>query len=273
MKKICLFLAALLGLTIIASCGDKEQGDTREDAVRNYGKWFIEKLAANEIDSIKVSYPEIEYAKELQPVQSDTIIIYEYLPDQFDMTLTPGVKLKVDRAKDGKITVIESRGLFAFPHDKVELAKQTGMWDEGLNDIQLAERMRDDEFFKYIQNLLVDDSSKIITVGAFVSSGDAEGEGWYPIHNHSKMKVEGREYSILMDEWHYDQEAEQEVHTTVTRPGKDIEPYGSAQVKVGGGGTEGNKIKGIEWNITPEEIKAKFGTFTGKEYQEYITTM
>lgn len=268
------FLLALVFL-LSASCQNKkENGVSAEDDVTRFAQWFVAKVSAGETDSIKPVYPGIEFGKDFVSVNADTVQIYEFLPDQFEVSLSNGVRMKVDRSNKGTMSIIETRGLFSFPKEKVELAKQTGMWDDGLNDVQLAERMRDEEFFKYIKNLLVTDSNKIITVGAFVSaSGEIEGEGWYPIYNNSNVKIEGREYSIVMDEWNYDKETDTEIYTTVTRPGKDIQAHGSAQVKVGGGGADGNKIKSIQWNLSPEEIEAKFATFTGNEYQEFINSI
>lgn len=146
MKKL---LFAFLPLMLLCACGVMKKSP--EEEVRNYGKYFVEKLSANQLDSLINSYPDLAKADSIMPIQSDTIIVAETAPGLFDMTLADGIVLKVSRDDGGNITVTESRGLFAFPPDKVEIANKTGMWNKSLNDAQASERIHDEEFFKWLK--------------------------------------------------------------------------------------------------------------------------
>ena len=152
MKKLFFLLGVsfMVGGMLLSSC-DGGKKLTPEDEVRNYGKNFVEKLSANQLDSLTASYPDLVNAESLVPVQSDTILVAETAPGQFNVTLAEGITLKVNRSDDGNITVTESKGLFTFPDDKIELAKKTGMWDDNLSDDQLNDRLKDDDFFDYLK--------------------------------------------------------------------------------------------------------------------------
>ena len=59
MKNFAFFVMLFAGIGLLASCGKKT---TPEEEVRNYGKYFVEKLNANQLDSLTASYPDISKA-------------------------------------------------------------------------------------------------------------------------------------------------------------------------------------------------------------------
>ena len=164
--------------------------------MRNYGKYFVEKLSANQLDSLKTGYPDIAKADSIIPVQTDTIMVVESAPGQYDMTLAEGITLKVSRSEDGQISVTESKGLFAFPADKVDLAKKTGIWDGNLSDVQLNERIKDEEFFKWLKKVKSIKSSDIIALGR------TEGDGYWTrgfkyVVNKTDQPIKGSDYQVI----------------------------------------------------------------------------
>ena len=276
MKKILLILnLSIAFIVMLCSCGGKKTSP--EEEVRNYGKYFVEKLNANQLDSLTASYPDIAKADSIVSLQSDTIIVKESAPGQFEIVLMDGVTLTVVRADDGSISVAESKGLFVFPEDKVSLSKQTGMWDDKLSDTQLSERMKDEEFFKYIQDQIKKKTSNIITVTkltwpkeyandpyAFVGNY----EGTQTITNHSDIPLDGSEYSFIRKkEFCYQGVDEKE---TKIEKGKPIPANGSIKVNSWLNRNGESVVKSIKWNLTPEQLQEKFASFTGNEYQEYL---
>ena len=277
MKKSLLFGIASLALTV-GACGGRK--GTQESEISDYGKYFIEKLAANQIDSIKDTYPDIVKSVSLVPVKSDTIIVVESEPGKFDVTLAEGITLKVNRSEEGQITVVESKGLFAFPEDKVKLAKKTGMWDDSLSDAQLAERMNDKDFFNWVKKNKTVNTSGIIQIGKFTRSG---GKGYYTLKNTTDVPISGSDYSISISSSYpvYDPEMPNAVDHWATKnsseSGKDLSPNGTAQVysniartRVNDDAGPEKEIKGIKWKLSQEQMQEKFASFTGKEYQEYL---
>ena len=269
MKRGILFGIAALALTV-GACGGGEKKVSPEEEVRDYGRYFVEKLAANQIDSIKATYPDIVKGDSLLPVKSDTIIVVESAPGKFDVTLAEGIILKVNRSEEGDITVAESKGLFAFPEDKVELAKKTGMWDDNLTDAQLAERMNDNDFFEWVSKKIVNSTKNIISIGKTHDdgsnpSGDPDVYRKYVVlTNNTDVPVSGSDYKT---KWRWET---WELSGNNTESGKDIPPHGSVTIKWKEGGDSGKEITGIKWNLSDQELKAKFASYTGKEYQEYL---
>ncbi|MCH5236617.1 MAG: hypothetical protein J1E95_02320 [Muribaculaceae bacterium] len=272
MKKLnSLWLFAIV--LLITSCSEKKA--TPEEEVRNYGKYFVEKLAAAQLDSLTNTYPDIAKADSIFPIQSDTIIVVETTPGQYDLTLAEGISLQVNRTDDGKITVTESKGLFAFPDDKVEIAKKTGMWDDNLSDAQLNERMMDEEFFKYIQDQIKKKTSNILTVGKQVTPDpDMWDMYYYPIINSSNQQVDASDYEIIVWEGYtiWDEESDKFLSGGGTRkePGKTIPPHGKIKYDCVGTNHGGEIVKGINWKLTSEQLQEKFASYTGNEYQEYL---
>lgn len=269
MKKI---LFVFIPLMILCACGGKKISP--EEEVRNYGKYFVEKINANQLDSLKTTYPDIVKADSIVPVQSDTIIVVETSPGLFDVALVEGINLKLKHSEDGNISVVESRGLFTFPEGKIEIAKKTGMWNDSLTDASLAERMKDEDFFNHIKKNKTKDVSKIITYGnrgtvtKVPRDGLDSGKGYFILTNKSNHAIKGSDYNVIEKEIidHMGRHS-----YTSTHKGVDIPANGTAHYNVTfSGHTIDLQIQNIKWNISESELISRFAPFTGKEYQEYL---
>ena len=274
-----LFTSSLFVGVLLTSC----DGRTKlipEEEVRNYGKYFVEKLNANQVDSLKASYPDIAKADSIVPIKTDSIMVAEVAPRQFDLTLAEGIILKITRSEDGNISVTESRGLFAFPADKIDIAQKTGMWDDNLSDAQLNERMKDDEFFNHMASLMNFDKTKIISIGKAKPHLDEEGivygfnEGSQTLTNLTNKPISGKDYSVKI-KWYaswpcIDDDDPGFDQGYSSKAGKDIPPHGKVTYKLEQGFRENEQIVDINWKLSSEQLKEKFFYLTGKEYQEYL---
>ena len=271
MKKL---LFAFVPLMMLGACGENKKA-TPEEEVRNYGKYFIEKVSANQLDSLQASYPDIAKADSIVQIQSDTIIVAESAPGQYNMTLGEGIVLKVNRSDDGNIKVTESKGLFSFPEDKLDIAKKTGMWDDNLSDAQINERMKDEEFFKMIEKKSDINLNNIISSGKMVVTKDwpgveyESGAGYFPLKNNTDIAISGTDYQVVIKT--------ENVYTgetwTFTEAGKDLAPNGSAKINVQFRPRSSPEKASIKFKISESDLKAKFSpNFTGKEYQEYLNS-
>lgn len=272
MKKLNALWLFVVGLLIVACSGGGSKL-TPEEEVRNYGKYFVEKLSANELDSLKASYPEIVNADSIVPLKTDSIFVEETAPGKFNVTLSKGINLKVDRDEDGEITVTESKGLFAFPADKVEMAKKTGMWDDNLNDAQLNQRMKDDGFFNWLKE------AKTVNTSDIIALGKTEGDGYWTrgfryVVNKTDQPIKGSDYQVIkkysysiFNGWDVDVNS----GTEVLR-GKDIPPHGSVKFEFSSSNHGEEEIKSVKLKLSQEEIQERFAPYTGKEYQEYLNS-
>lgn len=269
MKKTFLFSCIALGM-MAASCG-VENAPTPEDEVRDYAKFFVEKISLNQLDSLKASYPDIMDADSIVALQSDTIMVEETSPGQFSVALTPETTIKVSRSEDGSISVVESRGLFAFPEGKMEMAKKTGMWNDSISDKDFSARIKDDEFFKYMNDKAKKSTSNLISVSKFHLTKEPEfgmdtGAGYYTLTNNTDVEIKSSDYVISMYyEGFYGLGNHRE-----DEPGKDLPPHGTAKYSIEFTPKVIPSCKGIKFTLSDEELAARFAPLTGNEYQEYL---
>ncbi|MCH5236629.1 MAG: hypothetical protein J1E95_02380 [Muribaculaceae bacterium] len=277
MKKIATILMLFVVIGLIVSCGKKI---TPEEEVRNYGKYFVEKVNANQLDSLKLTYPDIVKADSIMPIKSDTIIVAEIAPGQYDMMLAEGITLKVSRSDDGHISVIESKGLFAFPIDKVNIAKKTGMVRESMNDKEIIEIIEDSDYFEWLKNKYLSMVGYVIKVTPgkmnIVSVPNAEaiiGKMNLTINNLSDRQVSGEAYNIFYKSYECDGGSDDSAETfTITRKlnGIDLGPNENRIIKV----SIPEAMKFYDFKIKPVDGKEELIKYqyepTGKEYQEYL---
>ena len=277
MKKLDLWLILLIGLAV-ANCGSSEKKTEPRDEIRDFGKYFIEKLSAGQLDSIKNAYPELLAADSLATVNSDTIIINETGPGQYDVALTPEIKLKVARSDDGTITVTESYGLFAFSPAKMEFARKTGMYDAKLNDAELNKRMKDEGFVAYVKDSKTVKSADIISIGKLKEPAELYGimDTTQPLTNLTDQEISGDDYTVKVAySWTYPatEENDNGIEEGIKyEPGKDIPARGTINYPMEIGFRGYSKIIGINWKISPEELQQKFAPYTGTEYQQYLNS-
>lgn len=264
----------MISIAVLSSCSGSEQGNSPEDDVREFGKRFVDKLNEGQLDSVKGSYADIVKADSLVTFESDTIIVSERAPGEFDVTLNDGITLDVRRGADGLITVRSSKGLFAYPDSLMGVARFTGMLDDILTDAQLAERMGDREFFKYVEKVVGQRSSQILMV-----TRETIDDMQQHIINNTDQPVSGNDYVILRKErgGYYDDEiGDYKMYARhYTVKGRDIPPHGRIQEpsSIGGFVTSADDyVTGFRWTLAPEELQSKFSIFTGTEYRDYLSS-
>lgn len=132
MKNFSILSIAFLILSIVASCGPKPEEQVKEFAVK-----FGDFVNTNQKDSVQKYYPEFELTDSLASVPVSNITVTPgniegvYLADFSSETFIT-VKLE----KDGKITILESKGILVFPSNWKEILEKDSKWDDTLNDFQ-----------------------------------------------------------------------------------------------------------------------------------------
>lgn len=237
---------------------------------------FVQKLAyhtsINDIFSIKDIYPSITYVDSLTVLDPQFIEIIQTKEDSSYIVKLNNASIKVALNEKGDFIIKESKGLLAYSSDKMELAKETGLWNENLNDILLTERMHDTGFFDYLRSKLIVNPANILTLGKEI---DSEIE----IYNNTNQQIKGSDYEVEYESYSrflgpngdYDWQYET---TTYTAPGKDIAPHGKVKYEHWFGSGAGVCVKDIIIKIPQDEINKRFAQkimWTGNEYQEYLS--
>lgn len=243
-----------------------------EETVREYGKYFKDKVALDELDSLIATYPDISKADSVVNLESDTILVDVVDKGKvYDMTLTDGVTLRVELGKKGEIKVQESHGLFAYPENKLKIAKQTGAWEEKLNDAELNERMTDEGFFDWLQEQVKKKTSNIISLG----SG---GGGTRSVHNNTDQPIDAGDYTVSIKEWYpeykydyyWDSYYEDVKTKKYSTKGKAIPPHGSVSYEhYNDGYWYGKEVTGVSMKLSQDELQRRFAPYTGDEYNQY----
>lgn len=275
MKRKQLFgIASILTGMALTACSSGGKSVSPEDEVRESVKHFVEMVSAGQLDSVKNIYPEIAMADSIAPVKSDSISVTETGKGSYDVAVAEGITVKITRSDDGAVKITESKGLFAYPAEKIEFAKNTGMWDAALSDVKLNERMKDEGFADFIKDKISSQTKNIITIGA-LSGSSFDTDYTQTLKNNSNVEIRPSDYVINVTgvEYYWNEEygvnEPREIRTT--KPGKAISPNGSARVSFPTYyGSPSGEIKGITWKISDEEKARRFAKFTGKEYQEYL---
>lgn len=242
---------------------------------------FAEKASKNQIDSLRMVYPGIEYADSvaLKYVEDGIVIINSKDKKTFEILLSPDVRMFVEKNGDGHLQVTDTKGLFLFPVDKLNIAKKTGMWNESLSDKELSNRIKDDEYFDYLNRIRHIDKDDILTVNTNLTSfGDdlSWGDrGFYTITNHTNQTIAGTDYMLNFRDEHT-LPFMAATYNSYSEPGKEIPPHGIIKIEgswdhAGSGHyEEDHHLIGVTMLLSSEELQEKFAPFTGKEYQQYL---
>ena len=273
--KKSILINVLSGLFVV-SCGPKPEEQVKEFAVK-----FGDSVNTSQKDSIQKYYPDFQLTDSLNNVPLGDITVEPgENPEDFLVKYSPETYMIIKNDK-GQIQVLESKGLLAFPADKVDIAKKTGMWDDSILDVELAIRMDDEDFFDFISKKTNFNPDKILIVGKkFIETGEEDNgrrwdrHGYYTITNNTSQTIKSTDYNMnFRDDTYAGDELDES--KKYSEPGKEIAPNGTIRI-------ESNKFMVATWNgdehhlvgvtilLTPEEIQERFVSFSGNEYQEYL---
>lgn len=135
MKKIYYIIFILFFVCI--ACEKKQNNDL----MQNFAEIFARNAINNQIDSISFVYPDVKYADsiglhfnpenlKISPLDQEGIY--------YRIKYSPETSIDVVRKNNGAINVVQSHGLFVFPDTLVTLAKNWGLWNNKLSDVEIS---------------------------------------------------------------------------------------------------------------------------------------
>lgn len=238
-----------------------------EEKMKSFVETFRMNVNNNQLDSLKIYYPEIEKADSLLTISLiDNAEILENLssPGSYTIKFNPNIILNTTIDKEGNIHVTDSKGLFAYSPDKMEFAKKTGIYADSLTDVKLAQRMNDEGFISYLDNNAKGLKNKILKIGDY---SDLE----RPIINLTDQPISASDYDVIMESYErVDIETGEYREWKETVKGKSIPPHGRVYYEAGGGSGGGIDIEDVVIKISLEDLRNRFMKFTGNEYNEYL---
>ena len=274
MKKT-LMLAALFAVgLLVTSCGG---GTSEADQVKDFALDFATKVSKNQVDSVRAFYADA--------AKCDSFAV-TFVPDSVTVTETetPGTyKVSLGAAdftvkctEDGKMSVVESHGLAAYPADALDFAKKTGQWKDGLNDAEQAVRMADKDFRTQVVAAFPKAFAKMVMVkGGLEVVKPCDGPAMMAVGTLGANVVStcdkpivGSDYEVVFKGQSMNYESSSAV--TSRQPGKDIAPNGKVLVTVDFNYRLDFESAYVNIKISNDELFNKYFTATGKEYDEYL---
>lgn len=261
----------LLTITIVASllaCTD-EKAKVKEFAI-NFGT----QVSKNQVDSVHLFYPNaIKCDSFALSFNADSIVVTETDNSNVFTVSFGSATINVEKAEDGKMTVTSSRGLFAYPDDKMSFARKTGMWEDRLTDAEFEERISNEDFPQKLIDSFTKDFLKKIKVKNVRMIKEPEfavdmGTLGITVENSSDQKVFGSDYVVSI---HYGWQHQGEQNFTVDKKkGKDIEAGGSILFTDMIDGHTYIRNVLVEKTISDEEFFNKYYKASGNEYKKYL---
>ena len=247
--------------------------------IRDFNERLLSFITNNDISLASHLYPALNLNDSLNKniFNNDFEISILESPDSYKITYNPDINYIIRRDGDNFI-IVDSHGLLAFPEDKLEISKKTGLWDSSLSDIELSKRIHDDKFFEYLGKRYQGNLDKVLNINPTLYPINNLGEGFFEIINNSNLNISGNVYSIKLKRSRpIINPNSDEIITNVEYEdigGIDLEPNSKGEIKVEYyvmGHGEDLEIEKIEWITLPINLINNYITFSGNEYQEYLS--
>lgn len=240
-----------------------------EIEVKNFIVDFLEIADNGNKDMLYEYYSDVVYSDNLNiPITPNIVVNNISGTNQYEIRLSdnPVIILYVSELSDGNFQIISSKGFFYYDPSQIEVAKKTGIWSYDLTDAQLAERMNDRGYWEYLKSISNHSSLELIKIG------ESDGSEILLINQTDKI-IKGNDYEVKYESYSRvgdSIEGFEYEYTSYTKPGKDIQPNGKVKYDSWGDSGGGELVKGIIYKMTLEQLN-EFYSFTGNEYQEYLS--
>ena len=270
-------LRTLCGIVLIvlaammASCTDAKK------EVAKFAVDFATKVSKNQKDSLLVVWPDAAKADSLALTFNPDSIKVEPTQTEGQFKVNFGnADMIVAVAEDGKMTVGETNGLFAWPEDKVSMALATGWITKELNDLQKQERFADTLFINSLADKLMSGlKSKLKASCKVASSNWSQGIATYTINvqNDNDFDIPADAYSFVVAEWGWDCDRLADVLVgTKTLDGVLVKANSSEKCPVPGTyDCEYSSLRvSVKLQYNKEQAVKNLLKPTGNEYEEYL---
>ena len=264
----------LILLMIFAGCRKENSKagvhtDPKAMNIDEFASYFADMAAVNQRDSLYLIYPDIIKADSIAFIHSGKPFSIREIGDgRYQIEYSPTMKIIVTKDPQGLLSVSESYGLFAYDPGKSSLARRSGLWTDSLNDVLLSERMKDDGFFRYLEEKSRIKTSDILQIDTPVYSSPDGITGRVPVRNLTAYEVDGNDYMITMHSMTVVDG--QEENQIMMVPGRNIAPNDTILVEVANSPYHVQRVNGVKFKLSQEEISEKYAPLTGNEYREYL---
>lgn len=272
MKKTKLLVAATLTGALLCACSGRDGDNAANDFAADFGR----KAQAAKMDSLKMVYPDIASADS---------IAFTFIPDSmsvvsagkdsiYDVSYGNGVTAKIRLNGNGQGTILETRGLFAYPKDRETFARAIGAVKGDLSDAFKAKRMAAiDLVAEHIYDQYAARLKHAIVLGRPVVTKNItfameEGRGYRTLTNTTDKPIKGSDYTITWEGSYIGFGIEKTSYRT--ERGRDIPANGTIKVTYSfSGHSHGMPVKVNMKQKSKDEYMATYKP-DGSEYDSYV---
>lgn len=276
MKK-SLFLLPVVAMLVAAGCSSSSSSNDKKN---EFAQKVAEYVKNNRVDSLVKIYPEakfdsLAFAKPYETIEFETVDSNKNVRAKFG----DAAVIEIAEGENGELTIVSSKGIAAFPADKMETARQTGMLKNAETDVEIAKLLGNDDFFNWLNKKSADSSKNIISLKASKSQiGRCYGEGNFAVSmnvtltNNSSIDLKASDYSIKYTKVYCGEESNnwKTTYGSGKQSGVDLKAGETKTVKLSTKHLCDISKPTIVMNISPDKLAA-LATFTGNEYATYLT--
>ena len=276
------FVACAMSALALVSCGEatgssEEAKEKALDSVKVFAVNMATKVSKNQKDSVMMVYADAAKADSLAlSFVTDSVKVAEIDSVTFSADFGGGKTISIKKDAQGKLTITESKGLFAYPENDLDFAKKTGMWTDSLTDAQFAERFATkEEFRKYLISTFDSYSPLVVKRGGTDSYEAVPGTNLivstqkFIVTNRSDKPISGSEYNVRLT-WFDNMSGD----CQETKKGRDLAPNASTTYEVeysGIGGMGAENCKVIYTTSKEQQFEKNFQP-KGDEYQKFLNS-
>ena len=272
MKKTKLIMAASFAGALLCACS----GSDKDNAAADFAADFARKAQTGKIDSLKMIYPDIAAADSIAfTFNPDSISIVDTGKDSiYDVSYGNGVTAKIKMRGDGGGTVLETRGLFAYPSDKEAFARATGAVKLELADAEKAARMSVvDLLGDFVYDKYTERQKGAIAMGKGVVTKESmfmmdEGRGYYTLTNTTDKPIKAGDYTITWKDVYIGPMGDRTRYRT--EKGRDIPANSAIRMNFSFSGHSGSLL--VRVNMKQKSKDEYMATYKpdGSEYDSYV---
>lgn len=270
MKHSGIVVAIPLLAALLCSCSGKKK------EVERFATDFAHKAQSGQMDSLKMIYPQIEDADSISiNFVADSLKVDKTDKEGiYNVSYGNGVSAVVKLDNDGSLSVIETKGLFAYTKEKEGFAEKIGALEDDINDEEKAKRMAivdlvaENIYEKYSNRR----KNAIVNLGSTITEDITymfeTGSGYYTLKNTTDEPIHGNEYTITWTDSHIGMDGDRTSYRT--EHGKDIPANGTVRIPYDFSGHDFTEISNIAMReLSNQEFMATY-TPIGNEYEAYV---
>lgn len=130
------FTSLLAALLLLCSCQSNEQKQLSE-----FSQKFVGYIASHNIDSIRMVYPFAEFESLTVMDEYEINVPRSDVNGLWRIDFGNGVWIDAGFTGENSIAVVDSKGIAAFPKDKMERARAAGIVNDTLSDVAIQRRL------------------------------------------------------------------------------------------------------------------------------------